>query len=78
VNRKIKLIWDFYGEKAEKTADHHVIHLREFMVKHKLELLDSGIASAADFHFMAFLTVQEKDVITVRDAVKPQRAFVVE
>ncbi len=78
MSRKIKVIWDFYGDKAEKTAEHHVIHLREFMEKHQLDLLDSGVASAADFHFMAYLTINEKDVITVRDAVKPQRAFVVE
>ncbi len=78
MSRKIKIIWDFYGDKAEKTAIHHEIHLREFMDKHKLELLDSGVSSAADFHFMAYLTIPEKDVKTIRDALKPQRAFVVE
>ncbi|MBI3134690.1 MAG: hypothetical protein HYZ14_08470 [Bacteroidetes bacterium] len=78
MSRKIKIIWDFYGDKAEKTAIHHEIHLREFMDKHKLELLDSGVSSAADFHFMAYLTIPEKDVKIIRDALKPQRAFVVE
>ena len=76
-NRKIKVIWDFYGDRAEKTAEHHLIHLREFMQKHQLELLDSGTGSAADFHTLVYLTVHEKDVKTIRDAVKPERAFVV-
>jgi len=78
VNRKIKIIWDFYGDKAEKTAQHHEIHLKEFMAKHQLELFSSGVSSAADFHFMAHITIPEKDVKTVRDALKPHRAFVVE
>jgi hypothetical protein len=78
VSRKIKVLWDFYGDKAEKTALHHEVHLREFMTKHNLELLNSGVNSAADFHFMAYITVHEKDVKTVRDALKPHRAFVVE
>lgn len=78
MNRKIKIIWDFYGDKAEKTALHHEIHLGEFMAKHELEKLDSGVSSAADFHFFAYLTIHEKDVKIIRDALKPHRAFVVE
>lgn len=78
MNRKIKLIWDFYGDKAEKTAMHHEIHLKEFMEKNQMERLDSGTDSAADFHFFAYLTIPEKDVKIVRDALKPHRAFVVE
>jgi hypothetical protein len=38
VSKKIKIIWDFYGDKAEKTAQHHEIHLKEFMEKHQLEI----------------------------------------
>ena len=78
MNRKIKIIWDFYGDRAEKTALHHEVHLREFMERNSLEMLASGVSSAADFHFMAYVTVQEKDVKVVRDALKPHRAFVVE
>ena len=78
MSKKIKIIWDFYGDKAEKTAQHHEIHLKEFMEKHQLKILNSGVQSAADFHFMAFMTIDEKNVVVVRDALKPHRAFVVE
>ena len=30
MSRKIKLIWDFRGEAAAKTAEHHDIHLKEY------------------------------------------------
>ena len=37
MNRKIKLIWDFRGQEAQKIAEHHAIHLEEFAVKENLE-----------------------------------------
>jgi len=33
MNRQIKLIWDFRGQAAVKTAEHHEIHLKEFLDK---------------------------------------------
>ena len=33
MTRKIKLIWDFKGHFAAKTAEHHEIHLKEFLEK---------------------------------------------
>lgn len=78
MSKKIKIIWDFFGDKSEKTAEHHVIHLREFMQRNQLTLLDSGVASAADFHHLAYVTVNEEQVKIIRDSLKPHRAFVVE
>lgn len=78
MNRKIRIIWDFHGPKAQGTAEHHVRHLLTFMEKEKLVLIDSGVASAADNHFMAYITVHEHDVILIRDTLKPHRALVME
>jgi hypothetical protein len=76
VNRKIRLIWDFYGESAEGTAKHHVIHLKEFMEREKLNFFSEGTSSNAELHSFAYMTVQEKDVTIIRDALLPNRAFV--
>jgi hypothetical protein len=76
VNRKIRLIWDFYGESAEGTAKHHVIHLKEFMEREKLDFFSEGTNSNAELHSSAYMTVQEKDVTIIRDALRPNRAFV--
>jgi len=78
VNRKIRIIWDFHGNSAEGTAKHHLRHLLQFMEKNNLELLDSGLSSAADYHHLAYITINETDVKVVRDALKPHRALVVE
>jgi len=77
MNRQIKIIWDFFGKDAEGTAKHHLRHLLEFLTKNNISLIASGIGSEADFHFLAYLTVNESDVKLLRDALKPHRAFVV-
>jgi hypothetical protein len=76
VNRKIRLIWDFYGETAEGTAKHHVIHLEEFMEREKLTYFNRGTDSKGDLHAFAYMTVAEEDVKILRDALRPNRAFV--
>ncbi len=76
MNRKIRLIWDFYGEPAEGTAKHHVIHLEEFMKREDFSFYNQGISSQGENHFLAFITVDEKDVLSIRNALKPNRAFV--
>lgn len=77
MNREITLIWDFNGEDATKTAEHHVKHLEEFMSREKFEYVRAFTQSNADSHCMACLTVFEKDVFTLRDALQPKRAVVV-
>ena len=76
-NRTIKLIWDFKGDAdAKQTAEHHIIHLKEFSIKEKLILSEVGVEKINDLHFIAFLNVMEKEVFTVRDALIPHRAEV--
>ena len=31
MSKKIKLIWDFRGQTAQKIAEHHVMHLKEYI-----------------------------------------------
>lgn len=78
MNRKIKLVWDFHGDDAKKTAEHHVRHLEQFMSREKLDMIKTSVENFEDWHFMACLMVHEKDVLIIRDALKPHRAFVVE
>lgn len=78
IMRKIKLIWDFRGEVAAKTAEHHEIHLKEFIEAEKLELNITGFEILNEMYAIAFMVVEEKDMITVRDALKPHRGEVFE
>ena len=76
--RKIKLIWDFRGQAAAKTAEHHEIHLKEFLETEKYDLKITGFEILNEMYAIAFLVVEEKDMITFRDALKPHRGEVYE
>ena len=74
--RKIKLIWDFRGEMSAKTAEHHEIHLKEYIEAEKLELNITGFEILNEMYAIAFMVVEEKDMIAVRDTLKPHRGEV--
>lgn len=69
----IKLIWDFHGGEAAKTAEHHAVHLEEFGVKHSISDCTSGVESLTDLHHIAWMVVPEDRMIEVRDALRPHR-----
>ncbi len=77
MNRDIKLIWDFKGDDAEQTAKHHVIHLKEFDARENTNATDFGVEEINSLHHIAFMTIKEAIVFTVRDALLPHRAEVV-
>ena len=76
MSRKIKLIWDFKGPAAQKTAEHHVIHLKEFIALEKTNLNITGSQDFNEMHSIAFMVVDETEMISVRDALKPHRGEV--
>lgn len=73
MSRKIKLIWDFRGEAAAKTAEHHDIHLKEYLDEEKITLEKTGFEVMNEMHAIAFIVVEEKDMIRLRDILKPHR-----
>ncbi len=74
--RKIKLIWDFRGVVAAKTAEHHEIHLKEYILSEKLTLNITGFQIIDEMYAIAFMVVEEDNMIAVRDALKPHRGEV--
>ena len=76
MSRKIKLIWDFKGLNAENTAKHHEIHLKEYLILEQLPLETTGFDNFSEVHSIAFMVVDEKDMILFRDKLKPHRAEV--
>lgn len=74
--RKLKLIWDFKGPNGVKTAEHHAIHLKEFIEAEHYEDLISGFETLNEFHGIAYLIVSEDQMKPLRDALKPHRGQV--
>ena len=78
MNRKIKLIWDFRGPAAGKTAEHHEKHLKEFIAFEKLVLDITGYQHINEMYSFAYMVVEESNMIAMRDALKPHRGEVYE
>lgn len=78
MERQLKLIWDFRGSAALKTAQHHEIHLREFVNTEGLALSILGHEALHEFHAIAYMVVPESQMIAIRDALKPHRGEVYE
>ena len=64
--RKLKLIWDFRGPAGQKTAEHHLIHLKEFIASNSLDITITGVETLSDMHSLK----------PIRDLLKPHRGQV--
>lgn len=73
MDRTLKLIWDFRGPAASKTAEHHETHLKEYIKIEKLELDITGTEHVNEMHSIAYMVVKETVMKTVRDRLKPHR-----
>jgi len=76
MSRKIKLIWDFRGAVASKTAAHHEKHLKEYILTEQFPLNITGFEIINEMHSIAFMVVEEENMIAVRDTLKPHRGEV--
>jgi hypothetical protein len=74
--RNLKLIWDFKGPDALKIAQHHEIHLKEYIQQERLPITITGTEIINEIHCIAFLVVSEDLMKPIRDALKPHRGQV--
>jgi len=75
---KAKLVWSFSGEGALKTAEHHLIHLKEYSKLEKVEVLEFGVEKQTDYTAIAFMIVTKDLVNDLRKSLKPHQGFLVE
>ena len=74
--RKLKLIWDFRGPAGKQTAEHHLIHLKEYITIKKLDVEIADVEVINDMHSIAYIVVDETDMKPIRDALRPHRGQV--
>lgn len=71
--RQLKLIWDFKGPSANKVAEHHEIHLKEYIAINAISVHKTGIETIHELHSIAFMVIDEVDMKPIRDILKPHR-----
>ncbi len=75
MERQIKLIWDFRGPNALLTAQHHEIHLKDFIKTEDLQDWNiTGFQQINEIHSLAFWVIPESEILKFRDILKPHRA----
>lgn len=70
---KVKLIWDFRGSVAKRTADHHCIHLRDFVKSEHIDAESITTEIFSEMHACATMIINENDVTFMREKLKPHR-----
>ena len=78
MKKKIKLIWQFSGMDALKIADHHLVHLNEYIFREGIDVIDRGTELINDFSSISFIIIDNSLVEKLRVTLKPNKAFVVE
>ncbi len=74
MSQGIRLLWDFYGPDAEKTAKHHHKHLADFLARNGLGLA-SGTLRVTEAHFAAYIDTPDRPAALdpEADAGEPER-----
>ena len=78
MSKKAQLIWNFNGQDGLKTAEHHLVHLKEFAQMEALPILKSGINKTSPLSYEAYIIVEMEWVEKLRTQLKPNKGFAVD
>ena len=70
---RVKMIWDFRGPNAQQIAEHHKIHLDEFIEIKNLKDTFTATECVSDMYCMAFMIVPSPEVDALRKILHPHR-----
>ena len=78
MSKKAQLIWNFNGQDGLKTAEHHLVHLKEFAQMEEVPILKSGINKTSPLSCEAFIVIEMEWVEKLRTKLKPNKGFAVD
>ena len=78
MSKKAQLIWNFKGQDGLKTAEHHLVHLKEFAQMEAVPILKSGINKTSPLSCEAYIIVEMEWVEKLRTQLKPNKGFAVD
>ena len=67
------LFWDFFGPRSEGTAQHFLIHLREFLTKNGCPEMPTGVRSEGPGHQAVFCCPPEAFQAAIERSLRPRR-----
>ena len=78
MSKKAQLIWNFNGQDGLKTAEHHLVHLKEFAQIEAVPILKYGVNKTSPLSCEAFIVVEMEWVEKLRTQLKPNKGFAVD
>tara|TARA_B100000614_G_scaffold261673_1_gene291974 strand:+ start:478 stop:714 length:237 start_codon:yes stop_codon:yes gene_type:complete len=78
MKKKIKLIWQFSGTDPLKIAEHHLIHLNEYLLKENLIINNKGSELINEFSAINHIIIPEELLDKIKHDLKPHQAFIAE
>lgn len=70
---RIKMLWDFKGPNALKTAEHHVIHLNEFIISEKMMDSFAQVQNISSHYAIAEMIIPNRYMNDLKERLKPTR-----
>lgn len=71
----IKFVWDFYGPDSKSLAEHHLVHLIDFVSLEKILSLNSGVSIESDNYAYSFVILDSSYLEIIKSKLKPHQAF---
>jgi uncharacterized protein len=68
-------LWDFFGPRATGTAEHFLLHLREFLKKNDCPEMPTGLRSEAAGHQAVFCAPPEEFQAAIERSLRPRRVL---
>lgn len=65
--------WDFFGPRSEGTAQHFLVHLREFLKKNECPEMPTGLRSEGPGHQGVFCSPPEAFQAVIERSLRPKR-----
>ena len=78
MSKKAQLIWNFNGKDGLKTAEHHLVHLKEFAQMETVPILKYGVNKTSPLSCEAYIIVEMEWVEKLRTQLKPNKGFAVD
>ena len=78
MSKKAQLIWNFNGQDGLKTAEHHLVHLKEFAKMETVPILKYGVNKKSPLSCEAYIIIEMEWVEKFRTQLKPNKGFAVD
>ena len=78
MSKKAQLVWNFNGQDNLKTAEHHLVHLKEFAQMEGVPIIKYGVNKISPISCEVFIIVEMEWVEKLRTQLKPNKGFAVD